>query len=122
MSKVILVVIVGAILLTGIVGCVSQQTNTQSSNGSATETGGIKATAKAVTMPALQHTVAPRLETNTSPITARSQTSTRKTEALAMRTGHYATRKETSIHHLGSPEMQRRLTSLTACGHSRETW
>ena len=42
-----------------VAGCTQTTTNTQSSNGSATETGGITATAKAVTMPALQHTVTP---------------------------------------------------------------
>ena len=42
-----------------VAGCTQTTTTTQSSNGSAAETGGITATAKAVTMPALQHTVAP---------------------------------------------------------------
>jgi hypothetical protein len=52
----VLVLVVASLL---VAGCTQTTTTTQSSNGSATETGGITATAKAVTMPTLQHTVTP---------------------------------------------------------------
>jgi ABC-type Fe3+-hydroxamate transport system substrate-binding protein len=59
LKKALPLLFVSVILLVSITGCTSQQTTTQSSNGTAATTGGITATAKAVTMPAVQHTVTP---------------------------------------------------------------